>query len=243
MNVAYKNTLVNTFACFYTHKVIFNGSFFKSLMVGFMAEKHSEETKNTDHTFHESGITRFGERLSTLIGRESYKSFAKKCDMSDKAIRDYVSGKTYPALDRIAHIAKVTGCSFEWLTTGHDLNKNEPEFSKITEVNTMVTPEQQQAWLAILSRMKPEEREVVIDRVFRQGISALLTPPQTDIQQESQFPWPEDLPAKLGVSNHSLVFAQLYASLTDEQRQRFLESINDKEHIPANHNKMSSKAG
>ncbi|WP_051690873.1 helix-turn-helix domain-containing protein [Photorhabdus australis] len=207
-----------------------------------MTEKYNEGIKNTDHVFLESVITRFGERLSTLINGEPYKSFAKKCNMSDKAIRDYVSGKTYPALDKIAHIAKVTGCSFEWLVTGHDIN--EQTITETQEIRTAVTPEQQQSWLSILGRMTPSERESVIDRVFRQGISTLLVPPQTSTQQqESQFPWPEDLPAKLGVSNNSLAFAQLYASLTDEQRQRFLESINDKEHVPANHNKMSSKAG
>ncbi|EYU14430.1 helix-turn-helix domain-containing protein [Photorhabdus aegyptia] len=207
-----------------------------------MTEKYNEGIKNTDHVFLESVITRFGERLSTLINGEPYKSFAKKCNMSDKAIRDYVSGKTYPALDKIAHIAKVTGCSFEWLVTGHDIN--EQTITETQEIRTAVTPEQQQSWLSILGRMTPSERESVIDRVFRQGISTLLVPPQASTQQqESQFPWPEDLPAKLGVSNHSLAFAQLYASLTDEQRQRFLESINDKEHVPANHNKMSSKAG
>ncbi|MEQ1976426.1 helix-turn-helix transcriptional regulator [Xenorhabdus sp. SGI240] len=88
-----------------------------------MIKNYEKEAKDTDHVFQGSVITRFGERLSTLIQGESYKSFAKKCGMSDKAIRDYVSGKTFPALDRIAHIADVTGCSFEWLTTGRTVNK------------------------------------------------------------------------------------------------------------------------
>ncbi|MFD0706776.1 recombinase family protein [Photorhabdus akhurstii] len=164
-----------------------------------------------------------------------------------RALRQLKKGDTLVVwkLDRLAVLAKASNTSLEWLATGQDVstkNAGSVLCAKRDEQSSP-SPKQQQAWFEILERMTPGERESVIDRVFRHGINALLTPPQSDIQQESQFPWPEDLPAKLGVSNNSLAFAQLYASLTDEQRQRFLESINDKEHIPANHNKMSSKAG
>ncbi|OCQ50985.1 Bacteriophage CI repressor helix-turn-helix domain protein [Photorhabdus australis subsp. thailandensis] len=214
-------------------------------MVGSYKEKTDDKENKLNRIIPDERIIRFGERLREAMKGESNNSFAKRCGMSERVIRNYLDGSTYPSIDRLAVLAKASNTSLEWLATGQDAstkNANSVLYTKRDEQSSP-SPKQQQAWFEILERMTPGERESVIDRVFRHGINALLTPPQSDIQQESQFPWPEDLPAKLGVSNNSLAFAQLYASLTDEQRQRFLESINDKEHIPANHNKMSSKAG
>ncbi|MDB6374404.1 helix-turn-helix domain-containing protein [Photorhabdus bodei] len=205
--------------------------------------KYALNDKNTPRVFVRNEITQFKDRLRQAMGDESGNSFARRCGISEAALRTYLSGKTYPALDKLAVLAEKCEVSIEWLAIGKNSKDDDMQDTVHKDTPKHVTEEQEKAWLAFLYRMTAEEREAVIDRVFRQGINVLLTPPQMDIQQESQFPWPEDLPAKLGVSNNSLAFAQLYASLTDEQRQRFLESINDKEHVPANHNKMSSKAG
>ncbi|EYU16864.1 helix-turn-helix domain-containing protein [Photorhabdus aegyptia] len=215
-------------------------------MVGSYKEKTDDKENKLNRIIPDERIIRFGERLREAMKGESNNSFAKRCGMSERVIRNYLDGSTYPSIDRLAVLAKASNTSLEWLATGQDNSIKNTDSVLCTKRNeqSSPSPKQQQAWSEILERMTPEERESIIDRVFRQGISTLLVPPQTSTQQqESQFPWPEDLPTKLGVSNHSLAFAQLYASLTDEQRQRFLESINDKEHIPANHNKMSSKAG
>ncbi|ETS31932.1 hypothetical protein BB987_20955 [Photorhabdus temperata] len=213
-------------------------------MVGFYKEETDNKENKLNRIIPDERIIHFGERLREAMKGESINSFAKRCGMSERVIRNYLDGSSYPSIDRLAVLAKASNTSLEWLATGQDVSVKNAEsvFSAIHNEQLSPSQKQQQAWSEILERMTPEERESVIDRVFRQGINALLTPPQTDIQQGSQFPWPEDLHAKLGISNHSLAFAQLYASLTDEQRQRFLESINDKERLPANH-KMSSKAG
>ncbi|TDB48409.1 helix-turn-helix domain-containing protein [Photorhabdus luminescens] len=207
-------------------------------------EKHATSDKNMPRVFIRSEITQFKDRLRQAMGSESGNSFAKRCGISEAALRTYLSGKTYPTLDKLVMFAEKCEVSVEWLATGGgESYNNSDEQDTVSKHATEATEEQEKAWLAFLHRMTAEEREAVIDRVFRQGINVLLTPFQDSVQQqESQFPWPEELPAKLGVSNHSLAFAQLYESLTDEQRQRFLESISDKECLPANH-KMSSKAG
>ncbi|SCZ73707.1 MULTISPECIES: helix-turn-helix domain-containing protein [Photorhabdus] len=214
-------------------------------MVSSYKEKTDDKENKLNRIIPDERIIRFGERLREAMKGESNNSFAKRCGMSERVIRNYLDGSTYPSIDRLAVLAKASNTSLEWLATGQDASVKNAGSVLYAEHDEQLSPsqKQQQAWSEILERMTPEERESVIDRVFRQGISTLLVPPQTSIQQsESQFPWPEELPAKLGVSNHSLVFAQLYESLTDEQRQRFLESISDKECLPANH-KMSSKAG
>lgn len=187
-----------------------------------MEEMHTESGKTTDHTFTSRGIARLGERLSTLINGEPYKSFAKKCDMSDKAIRDYVSGRTYPSLDRIAHIAEVTGCSFEWLATGYDFTETAPMAEEM--VNIPPSDKQQKAWLEILERMTPTERDAVLNNVFRQGINALLN--------QHQMPGREDTVS--GLSADEALVGRMYASLTPDERKSFLVSLIDEEQKETN---------
>lgn len=187
-----------------------------------MGEEHIKSDENTDHIINEGGIARFGERLSTLISGEPYKSFAKKCDMSDKAIRDYVGGKTYPSLDRIAHIAKVTGCSFEWLATGYDLTEVTSTAAGVD--NVPPSDKQQKAWIEILERMTPTERDLVLNNVFRQGINALLNQPKTVGGEE----------VSLNLSADEILVGRVYASLTPEERKSFLVSLIDEEQKEAN---------
>ncbi|PSU49448.1 hypothetical protein C9J12_08135 [Photobacterium frigidiphilum] len=63
-------------------------------------------------------IIPFKERLKEVIGNDSIMSFARKCNLSDKTLRDYMSGKSYPTLDRLALIAEASGRNISWLATG-----------------------------------------------------------------------------------------------------------------------------
>lgn len=70
-------------------------------------------------------------------------AFAKKCNMSERVIRDYLAGRTYPSLDRLADIAKASGRSIEWLATGFDierLSNNDDNYIIITELTKSNTP-------------------------------------------------------------------------------------------------------
>ena len=49
-------------------------------------------------------VQNFKQRLAEVMQDNSIASFAKKCDMSETVIRDYLSGKTYPSLNRLALI-------------------------------------------------------------------------------------------------------------------------------------------
>ncbi|TDB51522.1 helix-turn-helix domain-containing protein [Photorhabdus khanii] len=195
-------------------------------------EKHVLNDKNTSRVFIRNEIAQFKDRLKQAIGNESGNSFAKRCGISEAALRTYLSGKTYPSLDKLAILAEKCEVSIEWLANGGNSKNGNEKDIVCKNIPKNVTEEQEKAWLAFLHRMTAEERETVINRVFRQGINVLLTPHQISIQQsESQSPWPEDLPEKLGISNHSLVFAQLYDSLTDEERDTFLKSLSNKKYL------------
>lgn len=67
-------------------------------------------------------ISGFKTRLAEVIGKESISSFSKRCEMSETVIRDYLSGKTYPSLNRLATIAEKCNVSYCWLATGNRLD-------------------------------------------------------------------------------------------------------------------------
>ncbi|QIQ21258.1 LexA family transcriptional regulator [Zophobihabitans entericus] len=71
-----------------------------------------------EHILKESGILSFKERLLIAMQGLSGNSFAKKVGMSEAVIRDYLSGRTYPSLNRAAIIASKCNVPLEWLVTG-----------------------------------------------------------------------------------------------------------------------------
>lgn len=66
-------------------------------------------------------VQTFKNRLTEIMQGDSVSVFAKKCNMSETVIRDYLSGKTFPSLSRLATIAESCNVSYCWLATGHKL--------------------------------------------------------------------------------------------------------------------------
>ena len=60
----------------------------------------------------------FKERLKLVIGNSSVLSFAKKCGISEGAIRNYLKGQTTPDLDNLVKIAEGSGSFLPWLASG-----------------------------------------------------------------------------------------------------------------------------
>lgn len=73
-----------------------------------------EKTQILTHT----GVINFKNRLTIVLEGMSGNAFAKKVGMSEAVIRDYLSGKTYPSLNRLAIIALKCDVPIEWLATG-----------------------------------------------------------------------------------------------------------------------------
>lgn len=65
-----------------------------------------------------TGVVTFKNRLVLVLEGLSGNAFAKKVGMSEAVIRDYLSGKTYPSLNRLAIIAHQCEVPIEWLATG-----------------------------------------------------------------------------------------------------------------------------
>lgn len=177
-------------------------------------------------------INRFGERLREAMNGMSNNAFAKQCGWSEKVIRNYLNGESYPSLDRLAVIANVSGRPVGWLVTGEIDESSDILTNDISKLSSSsATPEQQRVWKEILDRMTPIEREAVLDSVFRQGINALLRNAQAVASHHETV---DDLSAD------DMLIARMYASLAPEDKKSFLESFFEDERSKANRD-MSDK--
>ncbi len=55
------------------------------------------------------------DRLHALIGKESKRSFAKKCGLDSARVSEWVSGQVAPGAHNLQAIASATDCSVDWL--------------------------------------------------------------------------------------------------------------------------------
>ncbi|MCX8573382.1 MULTISPECIES: LexA family transcriptional regulator [unclassified Gilliamella] len=85
-----------------------------------MKESNIKTTEDQEKTriLKETGVIDFKHRLTLVLESLSGNAFAKKVGMSEAVIRDYLSGKTYPSLNRLAIIAQKCDIPIEWLATG-----------------------------------------------------------------------------------------------------------------------------
>lgn len=139
-------------------------------------EKTDKSGKDRDQFFVSSGINRFGERLKTMMELRGIKSNIKMgalCDMSDTVIRNYLIGKTYPTIDRLATIAFVLDCSPEWLLTGGNENKDVQLKNKTTINNSNIKSDSSELSI-ILNRLPKEQRDALLDTILLHGVSGIL---------------------------------------------------------------------
>lgn len=137
-------------------------------------EKTAKTGKDRDQFFVSSGINRFGERLRKMMELRGIKSNIKMgalCDMSDTVIRNYLIGRTYPTIDRLATIAFVLDCSPEWLLTGRDKNTSSGNDHIIEKENIK---SDFGGASQILNRIPKEQREALFDAILLHGVSGIL---------------------------------------------------------------------
>lgn len=60
---------------------------------------------------------RFIQRLRAIIGDDSVSAFARRCGLTESAIRAYFSGKR-PTMQNLAAMANAAGVTIDWLATG-----------------------------------------------------------------------------------------------------------------------------
>lgn len=60
----------------------------------------------------------FGARLTDVIGKESVRSFASRCGLSDRLVSAYAKGQKEPGLVNLLALARAGGVLIDWLATG-----------------------------------------------------------------------------------------------------------------------------
>lgn len=71
-----------------------------------------------ERPFPPETIGRFNERLKEVMHGQGARSFARKVKLSEGAIRSYLSGETFPTLDRLAMISSAAEVDPQWLAFG-----------------------------------------------------------------------------------------------------------------------------
>ncbi|MCG9951628.1 helix-turn-helix domain-containing protein [Providencia rettgeri] len=130
-----------------------------------------EKSEKFDHDekqiIHDETLIRFKERLKSAMGDISNLELSRKSGVSESVIRRYLSGKSYPGLDKLIAIANAVQCSVEWLATGN------------TESNSQHiahdTPNKTAGDIStILNSLSDDELSVIHNFIIREGVNSLL---------------------------------------------------------------------
>ncbi|MFO1417291.1 MAG: helix-turn-helix transcriptional regulator [Methylotetracoccus sp.] len=66
----------------------------------------------------------FRERLASIVGLESVRSFAQRCSVAEGTLRAWMAGRSEPTMANLVALAKAGDCSVEWLVTGSDPSRD-----------------------------------------------------------------------------------------------------------------------
>lgn len=85
-----------------------------------MSYKESDKTDagSQKHPIPSDGIGCFKDRLKEVVSSRGVRGFSKECGLSEATLRSYLSGETYPTLDRLEQIALAAGISAVSLAFG-----------------------------------------------------------------------------------------------------------------------------
>ena len=81
-------------------------------------ESDKTDASGTQHPIPLGAIGCFRDRLKEAMGTMAARGFARESGLSEGAIRSYLSGETYPTLDRLEQIAQAAHVSAVWLAFG-----------------------------------------------------------------------------------------------------------------------------
>ncbi|MFZ4171118.1 helix-turn-helix domain-containing protein [Enterobacter ludwigii] len=120
------------------------------------------------------GPEHFGERLKTVIGKQSVASFARDCGVSEASMRKYLKTDTVPGIDSVAMIAAYTGRSLTWLIMG----EGDP-FSDNAKQERLSEEDIKKWWSLIFEALDAENKTKIIQAFQQGGLSAVFNPSLT----------------------------------------------------------------
>lgn len=158
-----------------------------------MSKQHKASIKKVTGKRYETTVRDFGRRLRLAMNGESNNMLAKRCDMSERVIRNYLLGITYPSIERLALLAEATDKTLSWFVSENNSDNNAMSTSDSDTLNSPykgsvqdlsmeyqinnsdgASPAQRLAWLMLLDAMTLEERVQVLRYIQRHGITTLI---------------------------------------------------------------------
>jgi len=115
----------------------------------------------------------FSIRLKEVIGNRSVRGFASECGLSQASMLSYLSGDTFPSLDRLAAIAQAAGRPMAWFVGGAEAQAS-PELRR--EALTMAL---QLAAEALDGKTLPPQKYAELVSLIYEGLAEGL--PQAQI--------------------------------------------------------------
>lgn len=94
-------------------------------------ESDDSDAGVAEHPIPLGGIGCFKDRLKEIMGSVGARAFARSCGLSEGAIRSYLSGETFPTLDRLAQIAHATKVDPMWLAFGGVQKQDEDVYAYV----------------------------------------------------------------------------------------------------------------
>lgn len=133
-----------------------------------------KDTENAERIFIYEGIMRFKDRLEEAMGNDSSRVFAAKCGLSDGVIRNYLSGKTYPSLDRLAQIASASGRPVEWFIRDESVGEIEHKNAQADKSTSYDRDRLKTKLIAIVELLEDRELASAIELFRKRGFEALM---------------------------------------------------------------------
>ncbi|MBK5072536.1 helix-turn-helix transcriptional regulator [Budviciaceae bacterium CWB-B4] len=205
------------------------------------------------------GINRFPERLKIAMNGLTNVELAKRCDISESAIRSYLSGRSYPGLDKVLSISEACTCPVDWLVTGNELaiysennaGKSSEKYDsrEFEEINI------------VFNRLTQSEKKLIVDFVQREGLNSLLrliserTQIGTHYNQlsidasDSSAPWVDDKMRSqlketlidMGFDRKRISTISMLFSLPEEQAREILSQYATNKHDGSSQDAINNK--
>ncbi|EAR6707912.1 XRE family transcriptional regulator [Salmonella enterica] len=184
-----------------------------------------------DRTFSNERIERFGERLKAAMKGMSNSELARRSGISEGAIRKYITGESYPAINNAMKVADACNVPLPWLLLGDDCSLSPSD--RISKNSTTTTDKATSMFVCLLSMVSEQDRNALAIAASEIGIKGILSKlqqadtvtvaPEREYTREEQ----EAMLRALPISERAKNTASLVLALGDDAQKEIFEILED----------------
>ncbi len=184
-----------------------------------------------DRTFSNERIEYFGERLKAAMKGMSNSELARRSGISEGAIRKYITGESYPAINNAMKVADACNVPLPWLLLGDDCSLSPSDH--ISKNSTTTTDKATSMFVCLLSMVSEQDRNALAIAASEIGIKGILSKlqqadtvtvaPEREYTREEQ----EAMLRALPISERAKNTASLVLALGDDAQKEIFEILED----------------